>query len=129
MVGDTPQKITGQESVISRLGYWPEFCDARFLEIQFSRHTEWGAVLSMLLHYIDADKGFDLKVKIVLVGIVHMEFNEFRVENAVDCISLMDSGEDGVKFGIEAAAGLDGECACTAANIELVSIEPWSCGI
>jgi hypothetical protein len=51
------------------------------------------------------------------------------MENVVDRIKLMDSGEDGVEFEIEAAAGLYGGCACEVANIELVSIKTFSAGM
>ena len=119
-------KITGKESVISELGYWPEFCDAKFLELRFSRHSDLEASLSMLLRYIDIDRGFDLNVRIVLVGITHMEFHGLAMENVVDRIGLIDSGEDGVEFEIEAAAGLYGGCSCEVANIELVSIKTIS---
>ncbi|KXJ01355.1 hypothetical protein AN414_21990 [Serratia marcescens] len=123
MDNGTTNKITGKESVISKLGYWPEFCDAKFLELRFNRYGDFGASLSMLLHYIDSDKGFDLNVRIVLVGISDMEFHSFAMENVVDRIGLIDSGADGVEFEIEAAAGLYGECSCEVANIELVSIK------
>lgn len=122
-------KISGKKSVISKLGYWPEFCDAKILELKFSRPSSLWASLSMLLHYIDTDKGFDLNVRIVLGGIVHMEFHGLAMENVVDRIKLMDSGEDGVEFEIEAAAGLYGGCACEVANIELVSIKTFSAGM
>lgn len=116
-------KITGKDSVISKLGYWPEFCDAKVIELKLTRYSDLGARLSMLLHYIDTDKGLDLNVKIVLVGISHMEFHGLAMENVVDRIGLIDSGEDGVEFEIEAAAGIYGGCSCQVANIELVSIK------
>ena len=119
-------KITGKESIISKLGYWPEFCDAKFLELIFSRHSDLEASLSMLLHYIDTDKGFDLNVRIVLLGISHMGFHDLAMENVVDRIGLTESDADGVEFEIEAAAGLYGGCSCEAANIELVSIKTFS---
>ena len=119
-------KITGKESVISELGYWPEFCDAKFLELSFRRHSDFGASLSILLRYIDTDKGFDLDVRIVLVGITHMEFCGFAMENVVDRIRLVDLGDDGASFEIEAAAGLYGGCSCEAANVELISIKTFS---
>lgn len=122
-------KITGKESVIAKLGYWPEFCDSKFLELIFSRYGDLGASLSMLLRYIDTDKGLDLNVRIVLVGIVHMELHGLALENVVDRIGLIDSGEDGVEFEIEAAAGLRGGCSCEAANVELVSIKTFSAGL
>lgn len=122
-------KITGKESVISKLGYWPEFCDAKFLELRFSCCGDLGTSLSMLLHYIDTDKGFDLNVRIVLVGIIHMEFHGLAMENVVDRIGLIDSGEDGVEFEIEAVAGLYGGCSCEVANIELISIKSFSSGL
>lgn len=122
-------KISGKEAVISRLGYWPEFCDAKFLELIFSRHSDLGASLSMLLHYIDTDKGLDLAVRIELVGIIRMEFHGLSLENVVDRIGLIDSGEDGVKCEIEAAAGLYGECTCEVANIELISIKTVTAGL
>ncbi len=122
MNSDLTNKITGKESVISKLGYWPEFCDAKFLELRFSSYSDLGACLSMLLHYIDTDKGLDLNVRIVLVGISRMEFHGFAMENVVDRIGLIDSDDNGVKFEIEAAAGLYGGCICEVANIELVSI-------
>lgn len=122
-------KITGKESVIDKLGYWPEFCDAKVLELVFSRPSDLGPSLSVLLRYIDTDKGLDLKVKIVLVGITHMELNGLAMENVVDRIGLIDSGEDGVEFEIEAAAGLRGGCSCEVANIELVSIKTFSAGL
>jgi len=125
MNSDRSNKITGKESVISKLGYWPEFCDAKFLELKFIRHSDLGASLSMLLHYIDTDKGLDLNIRIVLAGIAHMEFNGLAMENVVDRIGLVDSSEDGVKFEIEAAAGLFGGCSCESADIELVSIETF----
>lgn len=116
-------KISGKESVISKLGYWPEFCDAKFLEVKFSRCGDSGTSLSMLLDYIDTDKGCRLNVRIVLLGIRHMEFHGLAIENIVDRIGLTDSGEDGVKFEIEAAAGLYGGCSCEVANIELASVK------
>lgn len=125
MNSNLTNKITGKESVISKLGYWPEFCDAKFLELRFNRYSDLGATLSMLLHYIDTDKGFDLNVRIVLIGIGHMEFHGLAMENVVDRIGLMDSGEDGVVFEIESAAGLYGGCSCEVANIELVSIKTF----
>jgi hypothetical protein len=123
MNGGSKNKITGKEHVVSKLGYWPEFCDAKFLELRFCRYSELGTSLSMLLHYIDTDKGFDLNVRIDLVGIRHMEFHCLAMENVVDRIGLKDSGEDGIEFEIESAAGLYGGCSCEAANIELVSIK------
>jgi hypothetical protein len=122
---DLTNKIAGKESVISELGYWPEFCDAKILEFRFIRQSDFGSSLSMLLHYIDADKGLDLNVRIVLVGIGHMEFHGLSIENVVDRIGLIDSGENGVEFEIEAAAGLYGGCSCEVANIELVSIKTF----
>ena len=77
----------------------------------------------MLLHYIDTDKGLDLNIRIILVGITHMEFNGLAMENVVDRIDLVDYGEDEVGFKIEAAAGLYGGCSCEGADIELVSIK------
>ena len=129
MNNDLTNKIYGKESVISKLGYWPEFCDAKILELRFSRHSDLGASFSILLRYIDTDKGFDLKVRIVLVGIIHMEFQGLAMENVVDRIGLIDSSEGGVEFEIEAAAGIYGRCSCEVANIELVSIKTFSAGL
>lgn len=118
-------RIKGTESVTSKLGYWPEFCDAKFLELNFSRCSDLGASLSMRLHYIDADKGIDSVIKIVLNGIRHMEFHGLALENVIDRIGLVDCGEDGVKFEVEAAAGLYGGCSCGGAEINLVSIRSF----
>ncbi|QSA96125.1 Imm50 family immunity protein [Methylococcus sp. EFPC2] len=115
--------------MISKLGYWPEFCDAKFLELGFSRYSDLGTSLSMLLHYIDTDKGFDLNVRIVLVGIIQMEFHGLAIENVIDRIGLIDSGKGGVEFELEAAAGLYGGCSCEIANVELVSIKTFSAGL
>lgn len=122
-------KIIGKESVISKLGYWPEFCDAKILELQFIRYSDLGASISMLLHYIDTDKGFELNVRIVLAGIIHMKFSGLAVENVIDRIELNDSNKDGVGLEIEAAAGLYGECSCEIVNIELASIKTFSTGL
>lgn len=122
-------KISGKESVIAELGYWPEFCDAKFLEFNFRRNSDLGASVSMLLHYIDTDKGFDLNVRIVLIGINKMNFHGISLENVVDRIELVDSGKDGVEFEIEAASGLYGGCTCEVANVELVSIKTFTSGL
>lgn len=120
MHGECTDKITGKESVIAKLGYWPEFCDAKFLEFGFCHYVGSAAHLSMLLHYIDTEKGLDLNVRIVLSGIIDMEFDDLVTENVVDRINLIP-GKDGAKCEIEAAYGLHGECSCAVAHIELVS--------
>ncbi|HQQ74942.1 MAG TPA: Imm50 family immunity protein [Pseudomonadales bacterium] len=118
-------RINGKESLISRLGYWPEFCDAKILELNFSSSRVVGASLSILLHYIDADKNLDANIRIFLEGISDVEFNELRMENVVDCIDLAESN-DGVVFSIEACAGLSGSCACETANVQLISLKAYT---
>jgi hypothetical protein len=121
MSSDQTDKVIGKELIVSKLGYWPEFCDAKLIEFRFIPYSDLGASLSVLLHYIDADKGIDLNVRIILTGISRMEFQGLAMENVVDRLELRNCGEDGLEFEIEAAAGLYGGCACEAAKVELIS--------
>lgn len=117
--------IKGKQTVVTELGYWPEFCDAKIDELSFRPYTESGAVLLILLHYIDTDKRKDLNVRINLLGVHDMNFGEFREENVIDKVILENSNSNGVDFEIEACAGIFGSCKSRSAYIELISSKPF----
>jgi hypothetical protein len=114
--------IKGRDTLISELGYWPEFCDAKIMELTFYPYTDDGTQLSLVLRYIDMNLNRDLHVKIILYGILDMNFNEFRTENVIDKLSISDS----IIVDIEAAAGLSGFCKCKSVDIEVISSKPYS---
>ena len=118
--GVIKMSIKGKETIVSELGYWPEFRDAKIDELSFRPYTDSGAVLVIQLHYIDTDKHRDLHVRISLLGVHDMNFRDFRVENVIDRVVLENSNENGVYFEIEACAGFFGDCKSRVANIEIV---------
>jgi hypothetical protein len=109
--------IEGKETLIAELGYWPEFCDAKIIELSYCPYTDDGARLSLVLHYIDMDLNRDLRVKFILYGVSDMDFEEFRTENVIDRLSISDS----LIVEIEAATGLSGSCKCNAVAVEVIS--------
>lgn len=114
--------ISGKSALVAELGYWPEFCDAKIIEVLFCPYTDDGAELALLLHYIDMDLNRDLKVKIIMHGISDMNFSEFRTENVIDRLSISDS----FTVEVEAAVGLSGCCQCKSVDVEVVSSKPFS---
>ena len=119
-------RINGKEVLITELGYWPEFCDAKIIELIFHPHTDVGAKLTILLHYIDMDLNRDLNVNIILHSVSDMDFNEFGVENVIDRLSISESNESDLFFEIDACAGLYGSCKCKMVDVELISSKPYS---
>lgn len=119
------EDILGKEVLVSELGYWPEFCDAKIIDLSFRPYEDSGATLSVILHYIDMDKKMDLVVRIVLVGICKMQFDGLRVENVIDRISINKQSDGEVELEIEACAGLYGVASSRNANIELISLKPF----
>lgn len=114
--------IKGKETLIAELGYWPEFCDAKILELIFCPYTNNGARLSLILHYIDMDLNRDLHVRIILHDVLDMNFNELRNENVIDRLSISDF----LIVEIEAATGLSGCCKCKAVDVEVIASKPYS---
>jgi hypothetical protein len=112
--------IYGKDGVIAELGYWPEFCDAKITDFSFSPYTEQGSRLVIMLHYIDTDKHKDVTVQITLLGVVNMNFGEFREENVIDKLILDYSSETGAYFEIEACAGIFGSCESRSVSIKVV---------
>lgn len=126
MISNEHTRIRGKEILTAELGYWPEFCDAKILELTFHLYSDTGAKLSILLHYIDMDLNQDLNVKIILHSISCMNFNEFCVENVIARLGISESNEPDLFFEIEACAGLYGSCKCKELDVELVSSVPYS---
>ncbi|MCU7850405.1 MAG: immunity 50 family protein [Candidatus Thiodiazotropha sp. (ex Lucinoma kastoroae)] len=125
MCTDENEDILGKEILVSKLGYWPEFCDAKIIDLNFKPYEDAGATLSVVLHYIDMDKQMDLVIRIVLIGIYNMRLDSLGIENITDRISINKQLDGGVELEIEACAGLYGGALARNANIELISLKPF----
>ena len=123
MAGPISNRISGKDTLVDKLGYWPEFCDAKILELNFCVYGLDTSIV-MLLHYIDSDRKLDARVKLILHGISDLEFNELRIENVVDHIDLNEL-KHGIEFRIEACAGFYGGCSCQSAVVQLVSLKTY----
>lgn len=122
MASSEQTNISGKSALIAELGYWPEFCDAKIIEVVFHPYIDDGAELILLLHYIDMDLNRDLKVRVIFHGISDMNFSEFGTENVIDRLSISDS----LVVEIESAVGLSGRCQCKSVDVEIVSSKPFS---
>jgi hypothetical protein len=125
MCASDNEDILGKDILVSKLGYWPEFCDAKIIDLSFKPYEDSGATLSIVLHYIDMDKKKDLVVRIVLIGICNMRFDSLGVENVIDRICINKQSDGVVELEIEACAGIYGEASSRNANIELISLKPF----
>jgi hypothetical protein len=111
------QDFPGKNKVASFFGYWPLFCDAKLLELSFSRKTSPNLVCTF--HYIDNDRNKYANIQLVFIGVKDFELSDFFFENVVDEIVIQktsDSDEANFYVEIESAYGLRG-------HIECVSIE------
>ena len=113
--------IKGRDKLISELGYWPDFCDAKVFELVFRRDAEAGLELALTLQYIDMELNRDLLVKIVLHGVLNMRFDELTIDNVIDKLSISDS----LVVEIEAAIGLFGHCKCKAIDVDVIASTPF----
>ncbi|NJA06620.1 hypothetical protein HC024_12940 [Methylococcaceae bacterium WWC4] len=113
--------IEGKESIISELGYWPEFCDAKVIQLEYFAYTDSGAKLSVVLHYIDMDMNRDLCVKFTFHGVFEMDFQDFKAENVIDKLSISNF----YIVYIEAATGLSGYCKCKAIDVNILSSKQY----
>jgi len=118
--------VRGKEVLVNALGYFPEFCDARILELTFLPCHESGPKLSILLHYIDMDLNIDLKSKFILNEVSNMNFIDMSIENIIDCLSIDDTSKSEVALKIEACVGFSGSCKCKALDIEVISLTPYN---
>lgn len=114
--------IKGRDKLISELGYWPDFCDAKICELFFRRGAEAELELSLTLQYIDMELNRELLVKIVLHGVLTMRFDELTIDNVIDKLSISDS----LVVEIEAAIGLFGHCKCKAIDIDVIVSKPFT---
>lgn len=114
--------IKGKDKLISELGYWPDFCDAKIFELLFRRNAEIGLELSLKLHYIDMELNRELLVKIVLHEVSNMRFDEVMIDNVIDKLSISDS----LVVEIEAAIGLFGHCKCKAIDVDVIASNPFT---
>lgn len=119
-------EISGKELVVNELGYWPEFADAKIIELVYISQPDATNNLSILLHYIDMEINRDLKVKVVLHGISDMFFNEFLSENVIDRLTISKVDSSNNIFEIEACVGLHGSCKCKFVTVELISSMPYA---
>ncbi len=116
---------TYRELIVSKLGYWPEFCDAKIVDLVFHPYTDSGTTLAIVLHYIDMDLNRDLKVKLNFRGISDMELNGLGIENIIDRLDVTGESGDYV-LEIEACAGLFGSCKCKEVDVEIISLSVYS---
>lgn len=114
--------IKGRDKLISELGYWPDFCDAKIFELIFRRNAETGVELSLTLQYIDVELNRELLVRIVFYGVSNMRFDELTIDNVIDKLSINDS----LVIEIEAAIGLFGHCKCKAIDVDVLASKPFT---
>jgi len=113
--------IKGRDKLISELGYWPDFCDAKVFELIFRKDAEAGLELSLTLQYIDMELNHELLVKIVFHGVSNMRFDELMIDNVIDKLSISDS----LVVEIEAAIGLFGHCKCKTIDVDVIASKPF----
>jgi hypothetical protein len=114
--------IKGRDKLISELGYWPDFCDARICELFFRRDAEAGLELSLTLQYIDMELNLELFVKLSLHGVFNMKFDNITIDNVIDKLSISDA----FVIEIEAAIGIFGHCKCKAIDVDVITSEPYT---
>ena len=114
--------IKGKDTLISELGYWPDFCDAKISELLFRRNAKTELELSLTLFYIDVELNRELLVKIVLHEVSNIRFHELMIDNVIDKLSISDS----FVVEIEAAIGLFCHCKCKSIDVDVIASNPFT---
>lgn len=123
LMSNTDQlNIKGRDKLISELGYWPDFCDAKICELFFRRATEAGLELSLTLQYIDMELNRELFIKLYFHGVLSMKLDNITIDNVIDKLSISDS----LVIDIEAATGIFGHFKCKAIDVDIITSKPYA---
>jgi hypothetical protein len=106
--------ITNSETIISKFGYWPNFCDARILECNFNINNN---EIMLVLHYIDTDKKLDLTLGLFFIDVRDVLLHDFMDENVIDELFIDERDKEAIKVVLDSCYGLNGSFNCKSIKV------------
>ena len=109
--------IQNRHLVEDYFGYWPEFCDAKVINLRFNAEKKF---IEISLRYFDVDRNLGAEITIGFLQCLNLNFSSFCMENVVDNLTISIFSES-FHVVIDSSFGLSGDLHCQ--EVEVVSIE------
>ena len=108
--------IFGKEDIVNYFGYWPEFCDARILELGLKFSVK---EITLLLEYIDNDKGLTAKVTFTFTQVYDFFLSELTDGAVLDLLEFREIDSGGFIVLLQGAYGIVGKLSCHKVSVKL----------
>ena len=108
--------IFGKEDIVSYFGYWPEFCDSRILELGLNFSVK---EITLLLEYIDNDKGLTAKVTFTFTQVYDFFLSELTDGAVLDLLEFREIDSGGFIVLLQGAYGIVGKLSCHKVSVKL----------
>jgi hypothetical protein len=111
-------KFVNEDKVIALFGYWPQFCDAKLLKLNFD-FINMG--VEMIIHYIDSDKNIQSKIKLYFSQVSEFGIHDIMEDNVFDELSIKPITSHSIQVRLDSCYGLNGSFRCKSAEVLDVS--------
>ncbi len=108
--------ISHSELVEELFGYWPEFADAKVVELSWRQSS----ALHLALHYIDAEQSKGATVGLLFQGVTDLQLSELGTENVLDLLAIVPGQP--IVVELVPCFGLGGTFKCS--SVEVTGVAP-----
>lgn len=107
--------IKNREKVTDIFGYWPQFCDARFISFSYENANQ----INVSIFYIDVDKSKEATISISFIDVSEVQLTDLLSNNYIDEILITETTPHVVT--IDGCYGLNGSFKCVGIEVLNVS--------
>ncbi len=107
-------KIGNDEKIIAKFGYWPKFCDAKIISLNFNFKS---MEVELTIHYIDSDRDVQSIIKFHFSQVSQYNLGDIMEDNVLDELSIRKSGAGSIEVILDSCYGLNGNFLCKSAQV------------
>ena len=107
-------KFLNEDKVVKKFGYWPQFCDAKLLKLNFDFIS---MDVEMIIHYIDSDKDIQSNIKLYFSQVTDYGLRDIMEDNVLDELSIKQIDTGSIEVNLNSCYGLNGTFLCKSAEV------------